>query len=179
MIQSATKRCSRCLQKKALLHFRLCKKGKTTRRSECNVCHRETEVARQRRHRRKVQGFVVQKAAASISQAPPSDPTRISRIAESLVGEFGGWTKFIEIWRDTFESARKQKRYRRLLHMLVSVSKLEQAGEALKIEAAKLEPVDVQFERLIRQCPEGAAYILDSMGWHTAPPESMEQACLG
>lgn len=176
MIQSVTKRCSRCLQKKALTHFRLCKKGATTRRSECNDCHREAEVSRQRLIRKNQQALTVQKATTQICQTPPSDPTRIARIAESLIEESGGWNKFVGVWRQTLETARRQKRHGRVYRMLHSLQKLQLAGEALQIEALKHEPDDVQFERLIRQCPEGAAYILDSMGWHTAPPESAERS---
>ena len=168
--QSGTKRCCRCLEQKALTSFRRVKKGGDLRRTNCNQCHSQQEAARKLYRRRKRQGMQIQKASAAICQAPPSDPTRVSRIAETLVGEFGGWNKFVEVWRHTFEMARKQKRYRRLLHMLVSVSKLEQAGEALRIEDAKVALDNASFSHAIAQSQTAAASVLSELGWTTVPP---------
>ncbi|MEO1998170.1 MAG: hypothetical protein ABGZ17_23245 [Planctomycetaceae bacterium] len=116
----------------------------------------------------------IQKASAAIAQTPPSDPTRIAGIAEGLIAESGGWNKFVGIWRQTLETARRQKRFGRVYRMLNSLQKLQQAGEALRIEAQKNEPDDAQFARSIRESPEAAAFVLDSLGWTMAPPQSVE-----
>ena len=176
MIQQATKpqtrRCCQCLEQKALSEFRLVRKGCERRRTDCYQCHNRREAERKRHHRRKVQGFVVQKASASICQA--ADAKRIAAIAESLIAESGGWTKFVEVWRHTFQMAQEQRRYRRLLHMLISVSKIEQAAAALRIEDAKVALDNASFSHAIAHSQTAAANVLSELGWTTVPPPSVE-----
>ena len=169
-----TRRCCECLEQKALSEFRRVRKGGERRRTDCYQCHNRREAKRIRHRRQKQQGAVVQKLSTQICQAPPSDPTRIARIAEGLIAESGGWNKFVGIWRQTLETARRQKRFGRVYRMLNSLQKLQLASEQLQVEARETEPDDAQFHRSIRESPEAAAFVLDSLGWTTAPPQSVE-----
>ena len=175
MIQQAnqceTKTCRQCLQCRPLTQFRRVRKGKDARRTDCNQCHRDNEEARKLRHRRKQQGMQIQKASAAICQA--NDPRRIGRIAEGLLTEFGGWDRFVKTWRETLELARKQKRHRRVAHMLESIWKLQQAEEELAVESRRVEVDRASLEVSVARSPHVAASVLRELGWSVALPTQM------
>lgn len=172
MIQSATKRCSRCLQKKALTHFRLCKKGKTTRRSECNLCHRETEVARQRHTREKKRGLAIQKRSSQICQT--ADARRVAAIAEAMVRDLGGWTRFTQIWREILQAARKNKRYGRIFRMVQAIWRIERAAEELQVESQRVQFDRAEFALSISRSQMAAASVLTELGWSVEAPPLIE-----
>ena len=172
MIQEATeektKRCSNCLRRQPLEEFRLAKCGSLARRSQCNQCHRLRELKRYRHNVRKHRGMQIQKASAAICQA--TDPERVAGIAEGLLDEFGGWERFVRVWRETFEAARKNQRHRRVFHMLASTWKLQQAADELAVESRRVEFDRVSFELSVVKSPTVAANVLTRLGWTIAPP---------
>ena len=168
MNQPETKRCCQCLQQKALTSFRRVKKGRDRLRTDCNDCHSERESARKRHRRSKRQGMQIQKASAAICQT--RDPRRIAGIAEGLLDEFGGWERFVRVWRETFEAARKNQRHRRVFHMLASTWKLQQAGEELSVESRRVEFDRAAFELSVAKSPAVAAGVLMQLGWSVALP---------
>ena len=169
--QCETKICSECLQCRPLTQFRRVRKGQDTRRTDCNQCHRKNEETRKLRHRRKHQGMQIQKASAAICQT--RDPRRVARIAEGLMHEFGGWKRFVHIWHETFEAAQRAKRHRRVLHMVVSLWKLQQAGEELAVESRRVEFDRVSFELSVVKSPAVAAGVLSKLGWTTSRPKRL------
>ena len=110
----------------------------------------------------------IQKASAAICQA--TDPERVARIAEGLLDEFGGWERFVRVWRETFEAARKNQRHRRVFHMLASTWKLQQAGEELSVESRRVEFDRAAFELSVAKSPAVAAGVLMQLGWSVALP---------
>jgi hypothetical protein len=172
MIQQGTpfesKTCCQCLQCRPLTQFRRVRKGQDARRTDCNQCHRENEEARKLRHRGKQQGMMIQKSSAAICQS--NDPQRIGRIAEGLLDEFGGWDRFARVWREIFEDAQKNKRHRRVFHMLQSIWKLQQAAEELAVESRRVEINRASFELSVAKSPTVAAGVLTQLGWDVTPP---------
>ena len=93
-----------------------------------------------------------------------------------ILQTFGGWDRLVTIWRQTFETARRQKRHRRVYQMLNSLWKLQLVAERLQAETARIRVGNWAFCETVAQYPEQAATMLRALGWAVESPSAGSRA---
>lgn len=158
------RRCIHCCQEKPIEQFRKIRADRPGRRGECNGCHREAERKRTQNGPRKENGMAIQKAAAEICQV--NSVKRIMGIVEAMVQRFGGPEGLAAEWKQVYDQAERDKRYRRASHQLIGTMKLLETSAELKLQRARF----LEQEELTDEYT--AAPALRNLGWTVAPPEN-------
>ena len=174
------RRCITCGVEKRLTEFRLRRRGKPERRSQCRRCH-NAEI-RERRARLTARKF--SNAAAKIAQATQDDAARVVTLVSRLIRAFGGIQRLTVLYHQTVQSAlAANPTSPATATLLLAVLKLQLLSDSLASDAplpATLEErrktLAREFANYITSNPREIAELLNEIGWLVVPPNAASRS---
>ncbi len=175
------KTCDTCGIDRPETQFRWRRVG-VTRHSDCNVCHLESEKARQRRVRQERRDRKLSRGCSAIAQADDlHDVIRLSRI---LLQGFNGSRGLANRFSTLVNASPPASPF--VAHAIVSILKLQAVAELLAPEPQLPATLEAKRAALAREFsaflleqlherPQEFADLLAAAGWTCQPPQARDR----